>query len=142
LNPNFALGHAGLGYGLAVGGEPELGLESLELALRLSPRDPFLAIYAPTVRYMALFALQRYEETLAVCRSTAEKHPNHAGAWRLMTVSLGMLGRVDEAKAALARTRLLQPDLSNAHVEKDTVYADPADRARFLEGLRRAGLEG
>jgi adenylate cyclase len=141
VNPNFALGHAGLGYGLAVGGEPELGLESLELGLRLSPRDPFLAIYAPTVRYMALFALERYEETLAVCRSTAEKHPNHAGAWRLMTVSLGMLGRVDEAKAALARTRLLQPDLSSAHVEKDTVYADPADRARFLEGLRKAGLE-
>lgn len=142
LNPNFALGHAGLGYGLAVGGEPELGLESLELALRLSPRDPFLAIYAPTVRYMALFALGRYEETLAVCRSTAERHPNHAGAWRLMTVSLGMLGRIDEAKAALARTRVLHPDLSCAHVENDTVYADPADRSRFLEGLRRAGLEG
>ncbi len=27
LNPNFALGHAGLGYGLAVGGKPERGLE-------------------------------------------------------------------------------------------------------------------
>ena len=141
LNPNFALGHAGLGYALAVGGEPELGLESLELALRLSPRDPFLAIYAPTVRYMALFALGRYEEALAVCRSTAEMHPNHAGAWRLMTVSLGMLGRIDEAKEALARTRVLHPDLSTAHVENDTVYADPADRSRFLEGLRRAGLE-
>jgi adenylate cyclase len=142
LNPNFALGHAGLGYGLAVGGDPERGLESLELALRLSPRDPFLAIYAPTVRYMALFALGRYEEVVAVCRSTAERYPNHAGAWRLMTVSLGMLGRIDEAKAALARTRVLHPDLSCAHVENDTVYANPADRARFLEGLRRAGLEG
>ena len=90
---------------LAAGGQPELGLESLELALRLSPRDPFLAIYAPIVRYMALFALGRYEETLAVCRATAERHPNHAGAWRLMTVSLGMLGRIDEAREALARTR-------------------------------------
>ena len=57
LNPSFALGHAGLGYGLAVGGQPERGLEALEQAHRLSPRDPFLAIYAPTVRYMALFAL-------------------------------------------------------------------------------------
>ncbi len=141
LNPNFALGHAGLGYGLAVGGEPDLGLESLELALRLSPRDPFLAIYAPVVRYMALFALQRYEETLAVCRATAEQHPHHAGAWRLMTVSLGLLGRTDEASAALAHTRMLQPDLSSAHVEKDTVFADPAVRARFLEGLRKAGMK-
>jgi tetratricopeptide (TPR) repeat protein len=141
LNPSFALGHAGLGYGLAVGGQPERGLEVLEQAHRLSPRDPFLAIYAPTVRYMALFALGRYEETIAVCRETASLHPNHAGAWRLMTVSLALLGREDEARAALARTLALQPDLSIDHVETNTVYANAADRARFRDGLRKAGLE-
>ena len=141
LNPSFALGHAGLGYGLAAGGQPERGLEALEQAHRLSPRDPFLAIYAPTVRYMALFALARYEETIEVCRETASLHPNHAGAWRLMTVSLALLGREDEARDALARTLALQPDLSLRHVDQNTIYADPADRARFLEGLRKAGLE-
>ena len=57
LSPSFALGYAGLGYALACGGQPESGLQALEEAHRLSPRDPFLAIYAPTVRYMALFAL-------------------------------------------------------------------------------------
>jgi TolB-like protein/tetratricopeptide (TPR) repeat protein len=141
LSPSFALGHAGLGYALACGGQPERGLQALEQANRLSPRDPFLAIYAPVVRYMALFALGRYEETIAVCRSTAALHPNHAGAWRLMTVSLGLLGRIDEAKEALNHTLTLQPDLSSAHVANDTVYADPADRSRFLEGLRKAGLK-
>jgi tetratricopeptide (TPR) repeat protein len=141
LNPNFALAHAGLGYVLACGGEPERGLQSLEQALRLSPRDPFLAFYAPTVRYMALFALERYEEAVAVCRSTAELYPNHVGAWRLMTVSLGLLGKIDEAKQALAHTRSLQPDLTLDHVDKNTVYANPSDRARFLQGLRNAGLK-
>ena len=139
LNPSFALGHAGLGYALACGGEPERGLQALEQAERLSPRDPFLAFYAPTVRYMALFALARYEEAIAVCRSTAALHPNHAGAWRLMTVSLGLLGRIDEAKQALAHTLTLQPDLSGDHVEKNTVFANPSDRSRFLLGLRKAG---
>jgi TolB-like protein len=141
LSPSFALGYAGLGYALACGGQPESGLQALEEAHRLSPRDPFLAIYAPTVRYMALFALQRYEETIAVCRATTASHPHHAGAWRLMTVSLGLLGRVDEAKDALAHTLTLQPDLSSAHVEINTVYANPEDRSRFLEGLRKAGLK-
>ena len=141
LSPSFALGYAGLGYALACGGQPESGLQALEEAHRLSPRDPFLAIYAPTVRYMALFALARYEETIAVCRATTASHPNHAGAWRLMTVSLGLLGRVDEAKDALAHTLTLQPDLSSAHVEINTVYANPEDRSRFLEGLRKAGLK-
>jgi tetratricopeptide (TPR) repeat protein len=140
LNPSFALAHAGLGYALAAGRQAERGLEALEQAHRLSPRDPFLAIYAPTVRYMALFALGYYQDTVDVCRATIALHPNHAGAWRLMTVSLALLGKDAEAKAALARTLTLQPDLSLDHVEKNTVYADPADRARFLEGLRKAGL--
>jgi TolB-like protein/DNA-binding winged helix-turn-helix (wHTH) protein/cytochrome c-type biogenesis protein CcmH/NrfG len=141
LNPSFALAHAGLGYAFACGGEPERGLQALEQAQRLSPRDPFLAIYAPIVRYMALFALGRYEETIAVCRATAARHPDHAGAWRLMTVSLGLLGRIDEAKEALAHTLTLQPDFALAHVETNTAFADPGDRARFLEGLRKAGLK-
>jgi TolB-like protein len=141
LNPSFALGHAGLGYALGVGGQPESGLQALDEALRLSPRDPFLAVYAPTVRYMSLFALERYEEAIAVCRSTVALHPHHAGAWRLMTVSLGMLGKIEEAKEALIRTLTMQPDLSSAHVANDTVYSNPDDRARFLEGLRRAGLK-
>ena len=140
LNPNFALGHAGLGYGLAAGGQPERGLEVLEQAHRLSPRDPFLAIYAPTVRYMALFALGRYEDAINVCRSTIALHPKHSGAWRLLTVSLGLLGKAEEARAALAQTVMLQPDLSLDHVESNTIYADPADRARFREGLLKAGL--
>jgi len=140
LTPSFALAHAGLGYALACGGQPERGLESLERALRLSPRDPFLAIYAPTVRYMALFAMARYEETIAICRSTIALYPSYVGAWRLMTVSLGLLGRIEEAKEALAQTLALQPDLSHAHVTDNTVFADPADRARFLDGLKKAGL--
>ena len=139
LNPSFALGHAGLGYAVAAGRQPERGLEALEQAHPLSPHDPFIAIYAPTVRYMALFALGRYQETIEVCRATAALNSNHAGAWRLMTVSLALLGRIDEAKAALAHTLMLQPDLSIDHVDTNTVYAAPADRSRFLEGLRKGG---
>jgi Flp pilus assembly protein TadD len=141
LNPSFALGHAGLGYALACCGQPERGLQALEQAQRLSPRDPFLALYAPIVRYMAHFALGQYEETIAICRATAAMHPHHAGCWRLMTVSLGLLGRIDEAREALAHTLTLQPDLTTAHVETNTVFADPSDRSRFLLGLRKAGLK-
>ena len=126
LNPNFALGHAGLGYALAAGGQPERGLEALEQAHRLSPRDPFLAIYAPTVRYMALFALGRYEETIDVCRATAALHPNHAGAWRLMTVSLGT-ARQDRRSQGGAG-----PD---AHAAARSV----ARPCRNQYGLRRSG---
>jgi TolB-like protein len=142
LNPNFALGHAGLGYAFACGGQPQRGLESLREAQRLSPLDPFLAMYAPVVRYMASFAMHDYEETVAVCRAMTTRHPNHVGARRLMTVSLGLLERADEAKEALTRTLTLQPNLSSDHVAKDTVYASASDRSRFLLGLQKAGLRG
>ncbi len=142
LNPNFALGHAGLGYAFACAGQPERGLDSLREAQRLSPADPFLAMYAPVVRYMASFAMHDYEETVAVCRSMITRHPNHVGARRLMTVSLGLLDREDEARESLTRTLSLQPNLSSDHVAKDTVYAHASDRSRFLLGLQKAGLKG
>jgi TolB-like protein len=137
LSPGFALGYAGVGYALAVGGQPERALQSLEQAHQLSRRDPFLANYAPVVRYTALFALKRYDETIAVCRAAAALHPNHAGAWRFLTASLGLIGRIEEAREALAHALTLQADLPN-----DEVYADPHDRVRILEGLRKAGLKG
>jgi hypothetical protein len=51
-----------------------------------------------------------------------------------------MLGKLDEAREALAHAQMLQPDLSSAHVESNTVYANAAERSRFIEGLRKAGL--
>jgi hypothetical protein len=70
----------------------------------------------------------------------AARHPNHAGARRLMTVSLGLLGRTDEAKESLASTLALRPDFSTDHVASNTVFAAASDRSRFLRGLQRAGL--
>jgi len=140
INPNFALGHAGLGYALACGGQPQRGLEALDRARQLGPLDPFLAMYAPITRYMALFALERYDAAITVCRSVSARHPNHAGARRLMTVSLGLLGRIDEAKESLANTLALQPDFSTDHVAYNTVFAHASDRSRFLRGLQKAGL--
>jgi TolB-like protein len=140
INPNFALGYAGLGYALACGGQPLRGLDALTRAWQLGPLDPFLAMYAPIARYMALFALERYDEAITVCQSTAARHPNHAGARRLMTVSLGLLGRIDEAKESLANTLALQPDFSTDHVAYNTVFAHASDRSRFLRGLQKAGL--
>lgn len=140
LNPNFALGHAGLGYALACGGQPERGLQSLERGSKLGPLDPFIAMYGPVAQYMALFALEDYEQTVKVCRAMAARHPNHAGARRLLTVSLGLLERIDEANECLAATLTLHPDFSSGHVANDTVYTNPSDRDRFLLGLQKAGL--
>jgi len=140
INPKFALGYAGLGYALACGGQPQRGLDALLQARQAGPLDPFLAVYSPVARYMALFALERYDEAITVCQAVALRHPSHAGARRLMTVSLGLLGRIEEAEESLANTLALRPDFSTDHVASNTVFAAASDRSRFLRGLQRAGL--
>jgi hypothetical protein len=58
-----------------------------------------------------------------------------------MTVSLGLLGKIDEARESLVQTLTLQPDLSSDHVVNNTVYVNSSDRSRFLLGLQKAGLK-
>jgi tetratricopeptide (TPR) repeat protein len=140
LNPNFALAHAYLGFALGVGGQPEAGREALERALRLSPRDPFLMRDAITIRVLVEFAAGRYDEVVRLCLSAVQDRPNFTGAYRYAAASYSLLGKLDEAKAALARVLELDPAFTRSNVERVVVYSVPEVRARYLVGLRLAGL--
>ena len=49
-------------------------------------------------------------------------------------------GQIDEAHAALARVKELQPDLSITWIEQNVPYTR-GPMAKFIEGMRKAGLE-
>ncbi len=51
-----------------------------------------------------------------------------------------MLGRLEEAKQAMARLRDRMPDLTVAKVAKMIPIMNAADNERWLDGLRKAGL--
>jgi adenylate cyclase len=51
-----------------------------------------------------------------------------------------MLGNLEEAQAAVARARQLQPDYSVAWVERASPLVHAADRARHCDILRQVGL--
>jgi adenylate cyclase len=140
LNPSFAMAHAYLGFAFGVGGQPEAGAEALERALRLSPRDPFLARDALTIRQLIEFALGHYEEVVRLCRIVIQERPNATGAYRYAAASLGHLGRIEEAKAALDKVLALDPAFTRENVERVVVYSQPEVRARYMDGLRLAGL--
>jgi tetratricopeptide (TPR) repeat protein len=140
LNPSFALAHAYLGFALGVGGRPKAGLEALDRATRLSPRDPFLASDAIFIRNMTEFAAGHYEEVIRLSRLLLRDRPNMIGAYRFAAAAYGLLGRIDEAQAALSEVLRLDPDFRSENVERVSVYSDPRTRARYIEGLRNAGL--
>jgi hypothetical protein len=54
--------------------------------------------------------------------------------------ALALLGRPDEARAAMQRAKRLKPDASVAFVDLALPFSQAADRAHFLRGLVEAGL--
>jgi hypothetical protein len=52
---------------------------------------------------------------------------------------LGQAGLIEEAKSAMSHLRELQPTISVAWIKESVPYTDEP-MARFLEGLRKAGL--
>jgi hypothetical protein len=54
--------------------------------------------------------------------------------------ALGILGRNDEAAAALARARQFKPDVTREFIDLVLPITDPVYHAQFIEGLRKAGV--
>jgi hypothetical protein len=59
---------------------------------------------------------------------------------RIYIASLAQAGQIDEARTALARLQELHPENSIAWIERNIPYT-PGPMAKFLEGMRKAGLQ-
>jgi TolB-like protein/Flp pilus assembly protein TadD len=138
LNPNFAAAHGYLGWALAFDGQSDKATIHLQEALRMSPHDPQNAIFNVGVaisHYMA----ERYDDAIAACRAAFQTRAGMARGARIYIASLAQSGRLEEARTALARMKETHPDLSVAWIEQNVPYA-PVTMAKFLEGMRKAGL--
>ena len=139
LNPNFAAAYGYLGLALALDGRSDQAIPQLEQAIRMSPHDPQNAAF-----YMALacahYLAGRYNEAIGFCRKALQERHGWTGAHRLYVASLAQAGQIDEARTALQRLRELQLNISVAWIEQNVPYT-PSQMPKFLEGMRKAGLE-
>jgi tetratricopeptide (TPR) repeat protein len=139
LNPNFALGYSCLGLTLAYGGKGDDAVGCFEQAMRLSPRDPFFSVFAGA-RAFAHFMAGDYTTGLEWGRRGVRLSPDLPAQWRALALSAAMLDQTEEARAAVATARKLQPDYSVAWVERASPLVYAADRARYCDILKRVGL--
>ncbi len=139
LNPNYASAYFGRAHSLWMSGRPTEAVLSHDEAMRLSPRDPLLWAFQAS-KAIALILLERYEEALNYARM-AQRQPNTA-LWAFMPeVSvLGLMGRVDEARAALERVHRLKPDITCSFAMQVLPISRTADREHFVRGLLAAGV--
>jgi tetratricopeptide (TPR) repeat protein len=139
LNPNFAAAHGYFGWALALDGQSERAIPHLEEAIQMSPHDPQNAIF-----YVGLAAAQylagSYAEAIGFGRKAVQQRSSFTGSHRIYCASLAQAGQLDEARAVLKRLKELQPDISIAWIEKYVPYT-AGPMAKFLEGMRKAGLQ-
>jgi TolB-like protein len=141
LNPNSAAAHAHLSRGLAFAGQDREAIEHGEDAIRLSPLDPDMALFHGGLA-LAHYAAGRYAEAAHYATEAARLRPGFQGVQRMRCASLAQAGRVDEARSFLATVLREQPQLSIDWVRANVPYQTPELLERYLEGMRKAGLNG
>ncbi len=140
LNPNFSLAQGFHGLALAYCGRPEEAELAGRRALRLSPRDPFSAIFCGITAY-AQFVGQNYAAAIPLAREAVRLRGDFVGGHRVLTAAAAMAGEIETAVLALQALRRAQPHISLAWIADQMPIQRDEDRERYLEGFRRAGLD-
>jgi adenylate cyclase len=139
LNENSAFAWGMSAASCAYLGEPELALERLRSAWRLSPFDQLNFVFL-TVAGIAEFVAGRYDPAIVWLRKARRANPRFAGALRTLVASLALAERADDAKAAAAELLAVDPDFSVSALAKWYPFRRPDDLNRYVAGLRAAGL--
>jgi TolB-like protein/class 3 adenylate cyclase len=139
LNPNLAAAWRFSGYVRVFLGEPDLAIEHLERAIRLSPLDPLIFIVQNGI-VLAHFFAGRYSEALSWAQKTLRQNPNYAAALIMAAVSAALAGRDDEVRKAVGRLRELSPGTGTSNFANMWPLHRPEDLAAFDKGLHLTGL--
>jgi TolB-like protein len=140
LNPNFSLAQGYYGLALAYCGRWEEADVAARRALRLSPRDPFSAIFCGIAAY-AQFIGRNYAAAMQLAREAIRQRNDFVGGHRVLTAAAGMAGEQDVAAIALQELRRAQPNISLGWLASQMPIKQDSDREHYLEGFRRAGLD-
>jgi TolB-like protein/class 3 adenylate cyclase/Flp pilus assembly protein TadD len=139
LNPNFAAAYGYLGLTFALAGRSDQAIAHLEQATRMSPHDPQNAIFNMALA-VAHYLAGRYTEAITFGRKAVQQRDGITAGHRIYVASLAEAGQLEQARRALQHLRELQPNISVAWCEQYVPYP-PGPMAKFLDGLRKAGLE-
>ena len=140
LNPNLAAAWSVSGWSRIYLGEPASAIERLERSRRLSPLDP-IAYMGYAGMALALLLADRYDEAVSWAAKARSEQPNWATSLRVAAIAYALSDRIVEAREAMARLREIDATLRLSNLERVAPpLRRPEDRARFADGLRRAGL--
>lgn len=140
LTPSSAAAHSHLARAYAFAGRDREAIAHGEEAIRMSPVDPEMALFLGAIA-VAHYTAGRHAEAAAFTAQALRLRPGFQGAQRLHCASLAQAGRIGEARSFLCTVLTEQPRLSLAWIRANVPYQTPELMERFLEGMRKAGLD-
>ena len=135
INPNDADSYRNIGWVLLWSGKVDEAIRNLEKSLRLdssSVGNPLLHLG------MAYYLKGRYQDAQATLQRGVIQRPNFVGYHIALAATFAQLGRHADAKRSAEKVLRLNP-----FFEVDnwgTAFRNQPDRAKIIEGLRKAGL--
>jgi hypothetical protein len=123
-------------------GRAEDGFSGLETALRLSPRDPEVAGWQEEVCILHN-CLAQWEQAIEWCDKALADRPESPYTPIHLAAANAWSGHMKEAREAVAHLQKVYPGFTvqkyaGLHFSDDPTFT--AQRARIIEGLRKAGL--
>ncbi len=137
LNPFDGNSIAFLGELLTYAGDQERGLALAERAKRLNPHHPGWYWYVD-----AFNAYRQGDDRAAIDFVLRANLPRHWGSHAALAAAYGQLGDRDAAGKALRELLKLRPDYGVRVRRESEKWWDPEYVERWIDGLRKAGLEG
>jgi tetratricopeptide (TPR) repeat protein len=135
LNPNFARGWHISGMLRVWAGQPDIAIEHLDAALRLSPRARIGTLLVAIG--LAHFVGRRFDEAVPKLLLAIQDDPSFPTPYRFLAACYAHLGRLADAREIVRRLRaitsLVIPDAS--------FLRNPEDRELLLSSLRLAAGE-
>jgi adenylate cyclase len=140
LTPSFAVAQAILGQMFLYAGEPEDAIPLVEKGIRLSPNDPRLSVWLSALAG-AHYQLHHYEQAVEAGRRSWTLDRNWLAGLRYVVAGLAQLGRMAEARTALADLQKLDQGLAAFERLARRLFQDAAPVDHILDGLRKAGFK-
>ena len=141
ISPNLADAYGILGAALMWSGQPREGRAALQKSIRLDPRHPNLNLRLVDIT-ISYYLSREYDASVEAAKRGIRSFPDHSNQYRWLAAALGQIGRIEEAKEALAKAIAMAPAAFDMFVRRRVPWHRPEDYAHMLEGLRKAGWDG
>jgi tetratricopeptide (TPR) repeat protein len=139
LDPSFAQAYYALAMALGTGGHPDAALHQIEMAMRLSPQDPYFGQFLVRQAEAFLF-LGRLEEAVEAAERSLREPNVQWSRWAILAAAQAHLGRLQEARDSIDALNALRPDVDLAFIRNYWPIADAKAFSYLMDGLEKAGL--